>query len=202
MELKAVIVGDADVGKTSLSSRFCHGVAPNVPTPTIGASFLQKKITVKGARANQPRDIMLQIWDTAGQERFRSMAPMYYRGARAALIVFDVTKPNSFEGVEAWRRDLKKYAEAFCVVAVAGNKADQEHPDFDGAHAKEVCESLGVPFLLTSAITGENVDEIFGALVDRAVENSPEFVVNESEERADVDLNAVASNQKKNKGCC
>ncbi len=75
MELKTVVVGDTDVGKTSLSARFCHGAVPPMATPTIGASFLQKRleVVVDGAA---PVEVLLQLWDTAGQERFRSMAPM------------------------------------------------------------------------------------------------------------------------------
>lgn len=68
MEIKVCIIGDTDVGKTSLSTRFCHSEFPTNSTPTIGASFLQKRVQVDNV------DISLQIWDTAGQERFRSMA--------------------------------------------------------------------------------------------------------------------------------
>ena len=78
-ELKTVVVGDTDVGKTSLAARFVHGILPQVASPTIGASFLQKRVVVGGCE-----EIVLQIWDTAGQERFRAMAPMYYRHARIA----------------------------------------------------------------------------------------------------------------------
>ena len=73
VEIKVCIIGDTDVGKSTLSKRYCEGVTPENTTPTIGASFLQKRLTVDGC------DISLQIWDTAGQERFRSMTPMYYR---------------------------------------------------------------------------------------------------------------------------
>ena len=70
LEVKVCIIGDTDVGKTSLSMRYCHGEFPENATPTIGASFLQRRVAVDGT------EISLQIWDTAGQERFRSMAPM------------------------------------------------------------------------------------------------------------------------------
>ena len=70
LEVKVCIIGDTDVGKTSLSMRYCHGEFPENATPTIGASFLQRRVAVEGT------EISLQIWDTAGQERFRSMAPM------------------------------------------------------------------------------------------------------------------------------
>ena len=93
IEVKVCIIGDTDVGKTSLSTRYCHGEFPQNSTPTIGASFLQRRVMTDNI------EVSVQIWDTAGQERFRSMAPMYYRGAKAAVIVFDVTVDGGFEKV-------------------------------------------------------------------------------------------------------
>jgi small GTP-binding protein len=66
----------------------------------------------------------LQLWDTAGQERYRSLAPMYYRGASAAVVVFDVTNRDSFEGAKSWVKELQRRGDPNCVIALAGNKAD------------------------------------------------------------------------------
>mmetsp|Transcript_9217 Transcript_9217/g.31742 ORF Transcript_9217/g.31742 Transcript_9217/m.31742 type:complete len:105 (+) Transcript_9217:63-377(+) len=83
LEIKTVVVGDTDAGKTSLSERFCYGDTPLCSNPTIGASFLQKRVYVQDEAGEGSHSVALQLWDTAGQERFRSMAPMYYRGATA-----------------------------------------------------------------------------------------------------------------------
>lgn len=157
MEIKVCIIGDTDVGKTSLSTRYCHGEFPTNSTPTIGASFLQRRVMVDNL------EISLQIWDTAGQERFRSMAPMYYRGAKAAICVFDVSNEESFTRVSTWIRDLRSHADPNVVICLAGNKCDKE-PAFDLTKCEVLAKSLGGTFFKTSALTGDGVHEIFEAL--------------------------------------
>lgn len=156
LEVKVVIVGDSDVGKTSLSIRYCHGDFES-HQPTIGANFLKVRVPVDGT------EISLQIWDTAGQERFRSMAPMYYRGAKAAICVFDVTSEESFHRVSSWLRDLKPFADPNCVICLAGNKCDKAEK-FDLTMCEELAQSMGATFTKTSALTGEGVTELFDKL--------------------------------------
>jgi small GTP-binding protein len=163
MEIKVCIIGDTDVGKTSLSTRYCHGEFPNNSTPTIGASFLQRRVVVDNT------EISLQIWDTAGQERFRSMAPMYYRGAKAAICVFDVTNEESFNRVSTWLRDLKTHADPNVVICLAGNKCDKA-ATFDLSKCEALAKSLGGVYFPTSALTGEGVQEIFETLARRVAE--------------------------------
>jgi small GTP-binding protein len=163
LEIKVCIIGDTDVGKTSLSTRFCHGEFPENATPTIGASFLQKRLSFDSCEIN------LQIWDTAGQERFRSMAPMYYRGAKAAICVFDVTKEESFDRIVSWLRDLKNHADPNVVICIAGNKCDKAST-FDLSKCEEYSESIGARFFQTSALSGHNVDAIFNTLATKIVE--------------------------------
>jgi small GTP-binding protein len=157
IEVKVCIIGDTDVGKTSLSTRYCHGEFPENSTPTIGASFLQRRVVVDNV------EISLQIWDTAGQERFRSMAPMYYRGAKAAICVFDVTNEESFNRVTTWLRDLRAHADPNVVICLAGNKSDKT-PTFDLSKCESLARTLGGSFFKTSALTGEGVQEIFETL--------------------------------------
>eukprot|EP00981_Chlorochromonas_danica_P000943 scaffold227_cov173-Ochromonas_danica.AAC.6 len=163
MEVKVCIIGDTDVGKTSLSTRYCHGEFPQNSTPTIGASFLQRRVMVDGF------EISLQIWDTAGQERFRSMAPMYYRGAKAAICVFDVTNEESFARVSTWLRDLKSHADPNVVICLAGNKCDKTAA-FDLSQCEVMAKNIGGSFFRTSALTGEGVQEIFETLSRRVAE--------------------------------
>lgn len=119
VDLKVVILGAQGVGKTSLVHRYTSGQfsASAVPS-TIGASFLTKKLIVDGIK------VRLQLWDTAGQERFRSMAPMYYRGANAAVIVYDITNPHSFEDVKTWIDELRQNVHSDLVIHIVGSKAD------------------------------------------------------------------------------
>lgn len=162
-EIKVCVIGDTDVGKSSLTKRYIDGKMPDNVTPTIGASFLQKRLKVKGV------DVSLQIWDTAGQERFRSMAPMYYKQAKAAICVFDMTNEESFHRLSAWIKDLKQHADPNAVVCIAGNKCDKEN-SFDGDQASKFAEANGAKFFATSALTGAGVEEMFGALSSQIVD--------------------------------
>mmetsp|Transcript_1010 Transcript_1010/g.4323 ORF Transcript_1010/g.4323 Transcript_1010/m.4323 type:complete len:192 (-) Transcript_1010:255-830(-) len=163
MELKTVIVGDTDVGKTTLSLRFCQGRAPATVSPTVGGSFLQKDVLLRGTK------VVLQLWDTAGQERFRSMAPLYYRGACAAMLVFDVSKEDSWQRIRQWRDDVVAHAEPGVAICIVGNKADKEN-DFSSEAAAALAEELGSPVFTTSAFTGEGVEEAFRYLAEKGLE--------------------------------
>mmetsp|Transcript_28818 Transcript_28818/g.37867 ORF Transcript_28818/g.37867 Transcript_28818/m.37867 type:complete len:207 (-) Transcript_28818:274-894(-) len=163
LEFKTCIVGDTDVGKTSISLRFIHGEAPTSVNPTIGASFLQKQITVDG------KELVLQLWDTAGQERFRSMAPMYYRNARAAVLVFDQSNPASFSKIAQWKSDIRVHAGEDVVMAIVGNKSDKP-TNFDMDIARNYAREEGIPIFQTSAYTGHGIDEMFYDLAQRALD--------------------------------
>jgi len=193
MEVKVCIIGDTDVGKTSLSTRYCHGEFPNNSTPTIGASFLQRRVFVDNC------EISLQIWDTAGQERFRSMAPMYYRGAKAAICVFDVTNEETLKRVNTWVKDLRAHADPNVVICLAGNKCDKS-PTFDLSQCESYAKALGALYFKTSAMTGEGVQEIFETLSRRVAEvyRGNRVVTKESET---LKL-ANASKRQEPAGCC
>ena len=153
------------VGKTSLSMRYCNGICPEDPSSTIGASFLQRRLLVGNTEVN------IQIWDTAGQERFRAMAPMYYRSAKAAILVFDMTKIETFKRINQWARDVKQHSESSVVLCLVGNKSDLTS---SSAVSIEECEelaaSLDVSFFSTSAKTGDKVNELFEHVVHLVVD--------------------------------
>ena len=100
-EVKVVLLGDTGVGKSSLVLRFVTNTWKIDTSSTIGASFLSKMIIVDG------HPIKFQIWDTAGQEKYRSLAPMYYRGAGAAIIVYDIMRRESYECLQSWVEELR-----------------------------------------------------------------------------------------------
>ncbi|EPQ59633.1 ras-domain-containing protein [Gloeophyllum trabeum ATCC 11539] len=109
----------AGVGKTSLLRRYTQGkFDPKNTTSTTGAFFVTKKVDINGMK------VRLQLWDTAGQERFRSMAPMYYRGANAALLLYDITNAASFDDVRGWLEELKKNCTPDLLIYIVGAKAD------------------------------------------------------------------------------
>lgn len=136
--------------------------------PTIGAAFLTKRCQVND------RVVKLEIWDTAGQERFHSLAPMYYRNASAAVVVYDITKSSSLARAKEWVNELQKQASSDLVICLVGNKLDLVQGDrTDGDEStlsprevpteegKQYAEANNLHFFEASAKTGANVAEIF-----------------------------------------
>ena len=121
-ECKLVLLGDSNVGKSSLVLRFVKNQFNADQVTTVGAAFLQSPVPLDDSEDK----IQFGIWDTAGSERYKALAPMYYRGAEAAIVVYDITSFESFEGAKAWVRELKLYGQPNVVVALAANKCDLE----------------------------------------------------------------------------
>ncbi|KAI0052604.1 ras-domain-containing protein [Auriscalpium vulgare] len=124
------VASSTGVGKTSLLQRYTQNkFDPKNTTSTTGAFFVTKKVVVNGMK------VRLQLWDTAGQERFRSMAPMYYRGANAALLLYDITSQASFEDVRGWLEELKRNCPTDLIIYIVGSKADL-------AYSRQVSQDL------------------------------------------------------------
>lgn len=102
------------------------------------------------------------IWDTAGQERFRALAPMYYRGSAAAIIVYDITKEETFSTLKNWVRELRQHGPPSIVVAIAGNKCDlTDVREVMERDAKDYADSIHAIFVETSAKNAININELF-----------------------------------------
>ena len=120
------------------------------------AAFLTQTVALDDAT------VKFEIWDTAGQERYRSLAPMYYRGAAAAIVVYDITNPDSFAGAKSWVKELQRRGDPNVVIALAGNKADLESRrkvPFEEANA--YAEEHGILHMETSAKNANNVKSLF-----------------------------------------
>lgn len=118
---KCVIIGDTGVGKSNLLSRFTKDEFTKDSKSTIGVEFATRQIEHDG------KTIEAQVWDTAGQERYRAITAAYYRGAIGALLVYDITKRESFENCERWLRELRAHADPSIVAMLVGNKCDLRH---------------------------------------------------------------------------
>ena len=154
---KVVLIGDSGVGKSNLLSRFTRNEFCLESKSTIGVEFATRSISVDG------KTVKAQIWDTAGQERYRAITSAYYRGAVGALLVYDITKAQTFENVERWLKELRDHADANIVISLVGNKADLRHLRAVGAEdAAAFCEREGLSFVETSALEATNVDEAEG----------------------------------------
>ncbi|URD97045.1 Sugar transporter [Musa troglodytarum] len=149
---KLVLLGDMGAGKSSLVLRFVKGQFLEFQESTIGAAFFSQTLAVSNAT------VKLEIWDTAGQERYHSLAPMYYRGAAAAIIVYDISRMESFERAKKWVQELQKQGSPILVTALAGNKCDLEDKREE---AQTYAEENGLFFMETSAKTAINVNDIF-----------------------------------------
>ncbi|GAB1866964.1 Ras-related protein RabJ [Camponotus japonicus] len=156
IEGKVVLLGSQGVGKTSLIGRYI-GNFDNV-SPTIGASFFNCKLNLGDMK------IKLHVWDTAGQERFRSMAPMYYRNANAAMLVFDLTQYNSFAAIKGWVKELQQNVEDTMVLAVIGNKSDLHQRQVDGEEGQKYATSIGATYHEISVLHNEGVETVFLAI--------------------------------------
>ncbi|XP_034941796.1 ras-related protein RABF2b [Chelonus insularis] len=159
IEGKLVVLGSQGVGKTSMITRYAGKLFDQHISPTIGASFFTCNININDAR------IKLQVWDTAGQERFRSMAPMYYRKANAALIVFDITQYNTFTAVKSWVTELQRNVEDAMVLVVVGNKHDlDDQRRVDSDDALKYATLIGATYFETSALHDEGIEKVFSTI--------------------------------------
>lgn len=174
--VKLVLLGEAAVGKSSLVLRFVSNDFQENKEPTIGAAFLTQKCTIG------ERTIKYEIWDTAGQERFASLAPMYYRNAQAALVVYDITKPASFIKARHWVKELHEQASKDITIALVGNKYDLVADDNDTDESlrkvsvdegRALAEEEGLLFFETSAKSSYNVNEVFVAIGSKIPESKP-----------------------------
>mmetsp|Transcript_18428 Transcript_18428/g.52909 ORF Transcript_18428/g.52909 Transcript_18428/m.52909 type:complete len:196 (-) Transcript_18428:203-790(-) len=180
---KLVLLGDTGVGKSCLVVRFVRDEFFEFQEPTIGAAFLTQTVTLDDAT------VKFEIWDTAGQERYRSLAPMYYRGAAAAVVVYDITNADSFTGAKSWVKELQRRGDPNVVIALAGNKADNEaNRAVDAEEARAYAAENGLVFYETSAKTASNVLDLFNEVAAKLpknteVEEQPAFPLNEADEQ-------------------
>ncbi|KAJ8570267.1 hypothetical protein K7X08_033929 [Anisodus acutangulus] len=153
---KIVLIGDSGVGKSNLLSRFTRNEFCLESKSTIGVEFATRTLQVEG------RIIKSQIWDTAGQERYRAITSAYYRGALGALLVYDVTKPTSFDNVSRWLKELRDHADSNIVIMLIGNKTDLKHLRAVATEdAQSYAEREGLSFIETSALEATNVEKSF-----------------------------------------
>ncbi|XP_073312912.1 ras-related protein RABA5a-like isoform X2 [Primulina huaijiensis] len=150
---KIVLLGDSAVGKSNLLSRFARDEFYPNSKSTIGVEFQTQKMVING------KEVKAQIWDTAGQERFRAVTSAYYRGAVGALLVYDISRRQTFESVGRWLNELH-------ITILVGNKSDlKEGREVKMAEGKSLAESQGLFFIETSALDSSNVVAAFQTVV-------------------------------------
>ena len=163
---KILLVGNSNVGKSSLFLRFVDEIWKENFVPTIGVDFKIKSIKIDN------KIIKLQIWDTAGQERFRSILSSYYKGANGILLLYDITNVNSFKSLSNWLIDIEKNSSKNVKKILIGNKCDlNELRKIPINKGKEFADTYNMKFIETSAKNNVNINECFNILGKELINN-------------------------------
>lgn len=153
---KVVLIGDSAVGKSQILARFARNEFSLDSKATIGVEFQTRTLVI------DHKSVKAQIWDTAGQERYRAVTSAYYRGAVGAMLVYDITKRQTFDHIPRWLEELRSHADKNIVIILIGNKSDLEDqravPTED---VNEFAQKEGLFFLETSALQATNVESAF-----------------------------------------
>ena len=168
LEAKIVLLGDVNVGKTSIASRYCKNSFNEHHINTIGGAYQQQKVVLENGAM-----IKLHIWDTSGQERFRAMTNLYYRDAQVALLTYDITNESSFTSIDFWIKELKyKVENENMILCLVGNKCDVSQDDrkISTVRGKNYAEENNMIFYETSAKTGEGVKDLFVTIANKVYE--------------------------------
>jgi small GTP-binding protein len=167
--IKICLLGEANVGKTSLVYRFIENKFRENYKSTLGVNLLKKDLTVK-----EYGDISAQIWDLGGQESFRNLRKLYLEGANGALLVYDCTQKNTFDKLQDWIEDFRK-ARGDEPVLLIGNKIDlNNNIKVTDKEANKFAESYNLKFIATSAKTGSNVEDAFFGITKAIIKKNLE----------------------------
>ena len=155
---KVVLVGESGVGKTSIITQFIDQTFQEDQQSTTGGTFSTKSVICDNGKT-----LKFEIWDTAGQERYRSLTKMFYKDANAAVLVYDITRKDSFEELQNyWAEQIKESSPSNIILAVAANKSDLFNKEaVDEDQARKFAESLGAIYASTTATTVESINDLF-----------------------------------------
>jgi len=207
---KVVLVGESGVGKTSIITQFIDQTFQEDQQSTTGGTFSTKSVVCDNGKT-----LKFEIWDTAGQERYRALTKMFYKDANAAVLVYDITRKDSFEEIQNyWSNQIKESSPPGIILAVAANKSDLiDHEAVDEEQARKFAEELGAIFVSTTATQIDPVNDLFIQIAKKYT-GSNEIKIKDDDEaqeqpntddkKGTVKLTNEKSNEKigKKKGCC
>lgn len=182
-------VGETQVGKTSLILRFIDRVFYYDTKTTIGVDFKVKRINL------QNKNVLVKIWDSAGQERFKTVTRQYYKNAEGVMLIYDVTSQKSFSMIEEWFKSIIENKREGAQVILIGNKKDMVNRVISAEQGESLAKKFEIKYYETSALSGENVDQVFEELA----ENILKIKLNtEEEESISLSYNSERDGKKKN----
>ena len=195
---KVLLLGNSDVGKSSLLLRYVDSVWNDAFVPTIGVDFKVKTLTIN------EKKLKMQIWDTAGQERFRTVVSTYFRGAHGILLLYDVTNRDSFKNLESWLIEIEKNAKEKVLKILIGNKCDlTDDREIQSDEGKAFALRNGMEFMETSAKMNTNVTEAFETLGKLMIEFNSKSNTATQKKNENKNLKASSGmNLKTKKSCC
>ena len=204
---KVVLVGESGVGKTSIITQFIDQTFQEDQQSTTGGTFSTKSVICDGGKI-----LKFEIWDTAGQERYRSLTKMFYKDANAAVMVYDITRKDSFEELKTyWSEQIKECSPEGIILVIAANKSDLfEHEAVDEGEARKFAEELGALYMATSAKNADGINNLFeeiakkytGATTIQIKEEGEEEPAPQEPKKDSVKITQKAEKPKKKGGFC
>jgi len=197
LTVKAVLLGESGVGKTSIISRFIDNSFEKNKKSTTGADYTGKTMYFDEYGGKK---IKFEIWDTAGQEIYRSLTKIFYKDAKIAVLVYDITKRETFEELKKyWYNQIKESATPDIIIAIAANKCDlYEDEKVKEEEGREFAKEIGAYFKLTSAFLNSGIEELFKTIGVKFLDD----YINNLNKEEDINGKKKLKNKNEKKGCC
>ena len=196
--LKLLLLGDSSVGKTSILNKYISNKFDESSISTVGVDYMDKIIDYNKFK------IKLQIWDTSGEEKFRTITKNFYRNADGLLVVFDLTKKESYDHIRSWINEAKENNDKLKTILI-GNKLDLKDERIVAIDvAKQFAEKNNLKYIETSAKDGTNINESFQAIIDLLFDGKSSEEILHEFTKQDSSLSVVDDSMevKKKKACC
>ncbi len=194
---KVLLLGNSNVGKSSLFLRFVDDIWNDTFVPTIGVDFKIKTFEIDSKK------IKMQIWDTAGQERFKNIVASYYRGANGILLIYDVSDKDSFKNLSNWLIEIEKNASKNVLKILIGNKSDLEDKRvITYNQGKEFADTYGLKFIETSAKKNVNVTEAIETLGKELMNSNVDKKINKDKQNKKISVAKAQDLNIQKKGWC
>ena len=161
--LKVVLLGDSGVGKTSIINRFANNIFESKYMSTLTSAYFTKTMKFDDFGG---KELKFELWDTAGQERYRAVTKILYKDAQVIILVYDITRIDSFNEVKNyWYNQVKENCPKSIILGLAGNKADLfENENVTEEQGKNLAEEIGAIFKLTSSYENLGISDLFKAI--------------------------------------